>query len=106
MKILVFLWDNNIYFVTGKWFALGLALGLSVEHLHDIEWEYNSVDQYAREVALSWRSKNQESSWEPVAEALVTIKLQTLADQLKHDFGGQCSASSNIYTCFVFTIHV
>ena len=73
-----------------KWFVFGLKLGLDVSQLHKIELQYNNPTQFARESLLLWRTQNMSASWEPVAAALKSIGLNSVALQLEGHFKEQC----------------
>lgn len=88
MKILTVTADtfSNSHSGGSKWFVFGLKLGLKVSQLHKIELQYNTSTQFAREALLLWRSENMEASWEPVANALKSVQLNSVALQLEHQF--------------------
>lgn len=69
-----------------KWFAFGLALGLSLSQLHDIELQLNQPEQYFRELLILWRRQNPTASWEPIAHAFRKIHLEDAAIQLESHF--------------------
>ncbi|XP_003385845.2 PREDICTED: uncharacterized protein LOC100633676 [Amphimedon queenslandica] len=72
-----------------KWFIFGLKLGLNVSQLHKIEIQYNNPTQFARESLLLWRTENKTATWEPVAAALESIELKSVAIQLEGQFKEQ-----------------
>ena len=72
-----------------KWFIFGLKLGLKVPQLHKIEIQYNTPTQFARELLLLWRTENKTATWEPVAAALESIELKSVAIQLEGQFKEQ-----------------
>ena len=84
MKILTITADT--FCSSGKWFVFGLELGLKVSQLHKIESQFSTSTQFAREALLLWRSENMAASWEPVANALKSVQLNSLALQLEHQF--------------------
>ncbi|XP_019862554.1 PREDICTED: uncharacterized protein LOC109591219 [Amphimedon queenslandica] len=72
-----------------KWFVFGLKLGLNIPQLHKIEIQYNTPTQFARESLLLWRTENKTATWEPVAAALESIDLKSVAIQLEGQFKEQ-----------------
>ena len=72
-----------------KWFIFGLKLGLNVSQLHKIELQFNTPTQFARESLLLWRTENKTATWEPVATALESIDLKSVAIKLEGQFKEQ-----------------
>lgn len=68
---------------TQKWFAYGMALGLSVLQLYDIETRYNTPAEYVRESILLWRQRNKAASLEPILAALKKIHYDAVASKLE-----------------------
>ena len=68
---------------TQKWYAFGVALGLSASQLNDIEMRYNTPAQYARESILLWRQRNKAASLEPIVAALKKIHYNVVASKLE-----------------------
>ena len=81
LKLLLVL-DNG--FIEGnKPFHFGYKLGLSIDQLHTIEKNYKEK-VHVREILIAWRRKNpNELSLKPVADALKSIGLDSLARQLE-----------------------
>lgn len=84
-----------------KWFAFGLALGLSISQLHDIEVQYSTSSQYARESILLWRQQNKAASLKPIIAALKKIHYNVVASNLEQ----YCGDGSLMIQAGEFTNH-
>ena len=82
-----------------KWFAFGLALGLSTSQLHDIETQYSTPAQYARESILLWRQQNKAASLKPIIAALKKIHCNVEASNLEQYCGdGEFTNHHQVYS--------
>lgn len=66
-----------------SWYNFGLFLKLRYHELNRIEIKHTKAVQCARNVIAEWRVQNKKASWEPVAKALQSINLETLANQFE-----------------------
>lgn len=80
-----------------SWYHFGSFLKLRYHELNRIEIKHTEVVQCARNVIFEWRSQNKKASWEPVAEALRSINLNTLANQFESHMK-QEDGNCNVHT--------
>lgn len=82
-----------------QFFEFGLALGLTVGDLYDMQMKHIGHFDYVRDIILLWRSHNTSESWHPIAAALDRIGRRDLATVLKKHFLQTESLSSELIIC-------
>ena len=68
------------------WYTLGLKLGVSVTDLNNIEANHFSTDVSLRKTFQRALEQDPFLSWQKVADALESMKLNSLAHEIKCKF--------------------
>ena len=89
------------YSISDRWFEFGLALGLTVGDLHNIEMKYSGPSNYSREVILLWRSRNTSKPLEPIVNVLDKVGITDLAVYCKNLLSLQQPESSKLSSIYI-----
>ena len=71
------------------WFHFGLCLGIPDFVLNKIGNDYQIADRCKTQVLMEWMNM-QEGSWSDIVQALVGIRMKTLAMQIAEKYGRLC----------------
>ena len=93
--------NNDSKYIGDRWFEFGLALGLTVGDLHNIEVKHSGPSEYGKEVILLWRSRNISKSLEPLVIALNKIGSIDLAVQIKNHLSFHQPESSKLTNVYI-----
>ena len=71
------------------WFHFGLCLGIPDFVLNKIGTDFQNSDRCKTQVLTEWM-KIQEGSWSDIVQALIGIRMKTLAMQIAEKYGRFC----------------
>ena len=89
---------NELCDAAAKWYALGVALGVSTGRLDAIEVDHKLAVDCQREMLEDWLNNAAECTWEKVAEALESgpVAMERLARSVREKHCGMEAASPSV----------
>ncbi len=71
------------------WFELGLALGIKVATLEDIECHTNHNRDGLREMLTHWLRTSPSRTWSDICNGLRSVEQNVLADTIEEKYDGK-----------------
>ena len=68
------------------WFHFGIYLGVPTSVLNNIRADHQNANMCKTQVLMEWM-KMQEGSWSHIVQALIGIKMKTLAMEIAEKYG-------------------
>ena len=77
----------------GKWYDLGLKLGITSSQLKEIEEDYHDQKRRKSEMLDRWLRNGENCSWEAIAKALSQIEEQEVANEIRKKYYSSLTAN-------------
>ena len=90
---------SDLKCIGDQFLEFGLALGLTVDDLYDMQTKEIGHFDPVRDIILLWRSHNRSESWHPIAAALDRIGRRDLSTYINKHFLQTESLSSELIIC-------